>query len=131
MIGPLLKGLGKTLEHYFKKPVTLQYPEERWTPYPRFRGRPRLLKDEEGKLICVACCLCQTVCPAQAIKIQPAEDEQGNRYPEKFELNLGRCIFCGFCVEACPKGAIATSHEYELADYTRESLIYDKEKLSK
>ncbi|MDY6843890.1 MAG: NADH-quinone oxidoreductase subunit I [Thermodesulfobacteriota bacterium] len=129
MITPLLKGLAKTFEGFLKKPVTLQYPEERLEIYPRFRGRVQLVKDENGKPKCVACFLCRTVCPSKAIHIEAAEDERHNKYPEIFEVDLLRCIFCGFCQEACPREAIVLNDKFELADYTRQSLKLSKEKL--
>lgn len=129
MIVPLIKGLGVTLKHLFKKPITQKYPEERRQPFPRFRGRQALRRDAEGKEMCVGCTLCATVCPSNAIKIITYEDEKGERYAGKFELDLSRCIFCGFCAEACPKGAIIMTDDYELADYKRNCFVCDKEKL--
>ncbi|RLA95095.1 MAG: NADH-quinone oxidoreductase subunit NuoI [Deltaproteobacteria bacterium] len=125
----LIEGLSITLKYFFTRPVTIKYPEEKREPAPRFRGAHILRLDEEGKLKCVACCLCATVCPAQVITIEPDEDENHMKYPKKFEIDLGRCIFCGFCVEACPKAAITMSTDYELADYSRKDLIYDRERL--
>ncbi|MDY7034307.1 MAG: NADH-quinone oxidoreductase subunit NuoI [Thermodesulfobacteriota bacterium] len=126
MIVPLAKGLGLTLRKFFSKPITIQYPEERWECYPRFRGRHRLLKKEDGTTKCVACQLCATVCPSQCIHIETYEDDERGRYPKNYEIDLSRCIFCGFCVEACPLDAIVMTCEYELAKYTREEMRYDK-----
>ena len=130
-IGALGKGLGVTLKYFFKKPVTVKYPEERREPCQRYRGTHILRMDEWGRERCVACCLCARVCPANVITIEPAEREDNEKYPKKFEIDLGRCIFCGYCVEACPKAAISMSTEYETADYHREDLIYDKNRLLK
>jgi NADH-quinone oxidoreductase subunit I len=129
MIGPILKGLGETFRQMFAPRVTIQYPEERREVSERFRGRPELVLGEDGRPKCVACTLCQTVCPPRAIRIEPAEGPQHEKYPERFVLDLSRCIFCGFCQEACPKGAIRLSRLYELAEYERGLLIYDKERL--
>ncbi len=129
MFVPFIKGLGVTLKHFLKKPITMKYPEEKWTPYPRFRGLHKIEKDENGKEKCVACCLCAAVCPANAIHIEVREEEGGERYPEVFEIDVLRCIFCGYCVEACPKEALVLTGEYELATYTKEENIYSKERL--
>jgi NADH-quinone oxidoreductase subunit I len=141
MIGSIIKGiwalicgLRETLTYFlnttvFGKPVTQRYPEERRDPYPRFHGLHKLLRDDEGKEKCVACGLCARVCPAQCITLEAAENEDGEKYAQHYEINTGRCIFCGYCVEACPVGALQMTGEYELADYSRESLIYNKERL--
>ena len=141
MIGSIIKGiwalicgLRETLTYFlnttvFGKPVTQRYPEERRDPYPRFHGLHKLLRDDEGKEKCVACGLCARVCPAQCITLEAAENEEGEKYAQHYEINTGRCIFCGYCVEACPVGALQMTGEYELADYSRESLIYNKERL--
>ena len=129
MIVPLLKGLALTLRTFFQKPVTIQYPEKKMPMYPRFRGLHELQRDVDGKIICVACELCAAVCPAQCIRVEPAEDENHVRYPKVYEIDLLRCIFCGFCQEACPYGAIILRSDYETANYTRESLIYGRDQL--
>lgn len=141
MIGSIIKGiwalicgLRETLGYFLNttilgKPITLRYPEQRWTPYPRFHGLHKLLRDDDGKEKCVACALCAAVCPAQCITIETAENENHEKYAERYEIDLTRCIFCGYCVEACPVGALLMTGEYELANYSRESLIYNKERL--
>jgi len=129
MIGPLIKGLGVTLKCFFSRSVTEQYPEERWEPYPRYRGRHRLLVHEDGRIKCVACQLCATVCPAECIRVEAALDDEDQQYPANYEIDLGRCIFCGFCVEACPVEALSMTTYYELATESREALILDKETL--
>lgn len=131
-IPAILKGLGITFRRMFNKKVTMQYPEEKWEVRDGYRGAPVLVKDDEGRPKCVACSLCEYVCPPKAIYIQPGELEPGNnveRGPEVFNINMLRCIFCGLCEEACPEEAIFMSKEYALWGPTRASLIHDKEKL--
>jgi len=129
MLIPLIKGLATTLRHVFTKPVTLQYPEEKRPVYPRFRGHPELVVNEDGSRRCVACTLCKVVCPSNAIKeIVPAEGPEHEKYPTQFVIDLTRCIFCGFCQEACPRAAIKLNNLYELAQYKKEVLILDIER---
>lgn len=130
-IGALAKGLGVTFKYFVRKPITVKYPEERREPYLRFRGTHVLRMDDQGRERCVACCLCARVCPANVITIEADEREDHQKYPKKFEIDLGRCIFCGYCVEACPKAAIIMSTGFETADYHREDLIFDKNRLLK
>ncbi|WAC07040.1 MAG: NADH-quinone oxidoreductase subunit NuoI [Thermodesulfobacteriota bacterium] len=130
-IWALLIGLSVTVKFFFTRPVTMKYPEEKREPYLRYRGSHILRLDEKGKEKCVACCLCATVCPAQVITIEAGEGNEHEKYPVTFEIDMGKCIFCGYCVEACPKAAIIMSQSYELAEYRREDLSYDKERLIK
>ena len=97
--------------------------------YPRFRGLHELTRDEEGKIKCVACELCAAVCPAKCIRVEPAEGPTHKRFPLVYEIDLLRCIFCGFCQEACPYGAIILRENYETANYTRQDLIYNRDQL--
>lgn len=118
----MARGLMTTLVHGFKKPVTVQYPEEA-LPLPQgFRGRVTLVFDEEKEMYrCTACGLCAKACPVDIIQITRAKDEKGKAlpYPEKFEYNLLECIFCGLCVEACPFEALTMERQRELAVYGR------------
>ena len=130
----ILKGLGITFRRMFQKKITMQFPEERWTVQDNYRGAPVLVTDEEGRPKCVACSLCEYVCPPKAIYIVPAELEPGNtveRGPAVFNINMLRCIFCALCEEACPEEAIFMSKEFALWGETRAELIYDKETLYK
>jgi len=124
-------GLWLTLKEMFKPKFTRQYPEEKWTPPPSFRGRPVLVQSSNGIERCVACGLCSRVCPALAIEVQANEtaDLEKERYPEKFEINMLRCIFCGFCEEVCPEEAIVMSDEYILTFTSQEEAIFGKDKL--
>ena len=110
----ILKGLKLTLSHFFsnlfskKKTVTIKYPEEKRPIAPRWRGRHRLTRNENGFIKCVACYMCETVCPANCIHIESAEifDKSLEKYPVVFDIDELRCVFCGLCVEVCPKDAI-------------------------
>jgi NADH-quinone oxidoreductase subunit I len=132
----MMGGLLITFKYFFKKPVTIRYPEERRKLPLRSRGRHYLTKWEDGKERCVGCELCAIVCPAQAIYVKPAQNDpaaphsHGERYASDFQINMLRCIYCGYCEEACPTGAIILSSEFELSGYSRESLIFTKEKLN-
>ena len=128
MLGTL-KGIWDVFLHLFRKKETVLYPEER--PYlpPRWRGRIILSRDPDGGERCVACYLCAAACPVDCISLQAAEDKDGRRYPEFFRINFSRCIFCGFCEEACPTYAIQLTPDFEMAEYRRENLVYEKEDL--
>ena len=109
----IIGGFKVTLRHFFKKKVTMQYPEEKWVVPEGYRGAPYLVKDQEGNTKCVSCQLCEFVCPPKAIKIIPpgpagqlADRPNAEKMPKEFEINMLRCIFCGFCQEVCPEEAI-------------------------
>ncbi len=130
----IAKGMGVTLSHLFKRPVTVQYPEERAQLQARFRGRHHLLRHPDtGLEKCIGCSLCAAVCPSYAIYVEAAENDPndpvsaGERYASIYEINMLRCIFCGMCEEACPTGAVVLGHEFELADYRYQDLVYRKE----
>lgn len=125
----LLKGLCVTFRHQFYRRATYQYPEERAPIAPRNRGRIVLTRDPDGQERCVSCYLCAAVCPVDCISMQATEDEHGRRYPEWFRINFSRCIYCGFCEEACPTYAIQLTPDYEMGEYDRDHLLYEKEDL--
>ena len=126
----LFTALRLTLKYMFSKSVTMQYPDkEKWQPYSRFRGHHFLKKDEQGNTKCVACELCAKICPSKCIEVVPYEDENGNRHPEVFNIDLGRCLYCGLCEDACPVDAIAMGSDYEFAAYNSQDLLVHKEKL--
>ena len=122
-------SLWLVFKHLFSRKATLQYPEERRTLPPRWRGRIILSRDPDGKERCVACYLCAVACPVGCIALQAAEDAGGRRYPSFFRINFSRCIFCGLCEEACPTCAIQLTPDYEMAEQKRSSLVYEKEHL--
>ena len=128
MIIPLLQGLKITFSHLFKKPITLQYPKEMPTIPPGFRGL-HALNVSHNKAKCVACYLCPTVCPAKCITVEAGEDANHDKFATRYEIDMLRCIFCGYCVEACPVDAIRMTDTFELAQYTRQDVVFDKETL--
>jgi NADH-quinone oxidoreductase subunit I len=125
----LITVVWNVLKHTFRKRETILYPEEK--PYlpPRWRGRIILSRDPDGSERCVACYLCAVACPVDCISLQSTEDKHGRRYPEFFRINFSRCIFCGFCEEACPTYAIQLTPDFELCEYDRRNLVYEKEDL--
>ncbi len=128
----IARGMRITLKHLLRRKFTMQYPEQRWTFPEGFRGVPALVKDQEGRSKCVACFLCQFVCPPKAITITAGELPGGDKiekYPRQFEINMLRCIYCGMCEEVCPEQAIFLTKNYEVAGSRRTDLIFDKEKL--
>jgi len=129
MFREFAKGLGITLKHLLPgNSTTVDYPNQKLEMSPRFRGLHRLVPTQTREK-CVACYLCPTVCPAKCITVESAENEQGEKYPKVYKIDLLRCIFCGYCVEACPVEAIEMSDEYELASYKREDFNFEKERL--
>jgi len=125
----LIRTVWEVLLHAFHRRATIQYPDEKPRMRPRWRGRIILSRDPDGGERCVACYLCAVACPVDCIALQSTEDETGRRYPEFFRINFSRCIFCGFCEEACPTYAIQLTTDYEMSEYQRQNLVYEKEDL--
>jgi len=125
----LLRGLALTGKYLFKKKITVEYPEEKTPLSPRFRGLHALRRYESGEERCIACKLCEVVCPALAIIIESAEREDGTRRTTRYDIDMTKCIFCGLCQEACPVDAIVETQEFEYASETREALYYTKDML--
>ncbi len=122
----LLRSMWEVFLHAFRKRATIPYPERVAFLPPRWRGRIILSRDPGGQERCVACYLCAVACPVDCISLQAAEDEDGRRYPEFFRINFSRCIFCGFCEEACPTCAIQLTPDFEMSEYHRPNLVYEK-----
>lgn len=128
--GTIFKGLAYTVRNLFKKKVTRQYPEEKLNPAPSFHGIPVLVADDEGNPRCVACGLCEFVCPPLAITIVGTEtDRPIERMPKIFEIDMLRCIECAYCEEVCPEEAIVLSQEYELTGSSRNEFKWGLDQL--
>jgi NADH-quinone oxidoreductase subunit I len=125
----LLKTIWYVFLHTFQKRITVQYPDQKPYLAPRYRGRIILSRDPDGGERCVACNLCAVACPVSCIALQATEDEHGRRYPEYFRINFSRCIFCGYCEEACPTYAIQLTPDFEMSEFHRQNLVYEKEDL--
>lgn len=129
LLTDFLKGFGLGLKYFFSKPPTLDYPHEKGPLSPRFRGEHALRRYPNGEERCIACKLCEAICPAQAIVIDAEPRADGSRRTTRYDIDMTKCIYCGFCQEACPVDAIVEGPNFEYATETREELFYNKEKL--
>ncbi len=125
----VLQTLWWVFLHMFHRRETIQYPEQKAYLAPRYKGRIILSRDPDGAERCVACYLCSAACPVNCIALQMAEDETGRRYPKFFRINFSRCIFCGYCEDACPTYAIQLTPDFEMSEYRRQNMVYEKEDL--
>lgn len=129
MLRELFKGMALTGRYMFKRKITVQFPEEKTPQSPRFRGLHALRRYPNGEERCIACKLCEAVCPAMAITIESAQREDGTRRTTRYDIDLTKCIFCGFCEESCPVDSIVETHILEYHGEKRGDLYYTKEML--
>ena len=126
----LLSGLFLTFKYFFKPKLTLNYPHEKNPISPRFRGEHALRRYPNGEERCIACKLCEAICPAQAITIEAGpRRNDGTRRTTRYDIDMVKCIYCGMCQEACPVDAIVEGPNFEFSVETREELYFDKERL--
>jgi NADH-quinone oxidoreductase subunit I len=129
-LSDLVKGLILTFKYFFKPKLTLNYPHEKNPISPRFRGEHALRRYPNGEERCIACKLCEAICPAQAITIEAGpRRNDGTRRTTRYDIDMVKCIYCGMCQEACPVDAIVEGPNQEFAVETREELYYDKDRL--
>ena len=125
----LLKGMALTGRHFFQRKITIQFPEEKTPQSNRFRGLHALRRYPNGEERCIACKLCEAVCPAMAITIESEQREDGSRRTSRYDIDLTKCIFCGFCEEACPVDAVVETRVLEYHGEQRGDLYYTKQML--
>ena len=129
LLAEIVGGMALTFRYMFRKRATINYPYEKGPLSPRFRGEHALRRYPNGEERCIACKLCEAICPAQAITIEAEPRDDGSRRTTRYDIDMTKCIYCGFCEEACPVDAIVEGPNFEYSTETREELYYDKDKL--
>ena len=129
MLTELLKGMSVTGRHFFARKITIQYPEEKTPISPRFRGLHALRRYPNGEERCIACKLCEAICPAQAITIEAEPRADGSRRTTRYDIDMVKCIYCGLCQEVCPEEAIFLQNQYSMTGYTRAEMVNHKDRL--
>ncbi len=129
LLTEIVSGMALTFSYLFKPAVTLNYPHEKGALSPRFKGEHALRRYPNGEERCIACKLCEAICPAQAITIEAEPREDGSRRTTRYDIDMVKCIYCGLCEESCPVDAIVEGPNFEFSVETREELLYDKGRL--
>ena len=129
LLTELVRGMALTLFYMFRKKITINYPFEKGPLSPRFRGEHALRRYPNGEERCIACKLCEAICPAQAITIEAEPRDDGSRRTTRYDIDMVKCIYCGLCEEACPVDAIVEGPNFEYSTENREELLYNKDKL--
>jgi NADH-quinone oxidoreductase subunit I len=129
LLSEIISGMALTFSYIFRPKVTINYPYEKGPISPRFKGEHALRRYPNGEERCIACKLCEAVCPAQAITIEAEPREDGSRRTTRYDIDMVKCIYCGMCEEACPVDAIVEGPNFEFTTETREELLYDKQRL--
>jgi NADH-quinone oxidoreductase subunit I len=129
LLRELFKGFALTGRYLFQRKITLMYPEQKTPMSPRFRGLHALRRYDNGEERCIACKLCEAVCPAMAITIESAQRDDGTRRTTRYDIDLTKCIFCGFCEESCPVDSIVETHHAEYHGEKRGDLMFTKQML--